>query len=445
MSSTANARHDAPETRAPETHASPRTAFTAGEDPGERAFAPGTHLAGQAAEPRRRGKVALVAGHASAPGSPRARGRAPRPWAGALQRPAAKILVAGGLTLAGWLLTATLSGNTAGATEQPACPQAPAASTVDHHSAKHAKHRKSHRETGAATCAQQPETGDQAPSDPAETPATESRADSESTAETKPADTEPAETKPAATTKPAEDTTATEKPAAQTSGIHATETPATQNAGLLGGLVGGVLNVVGGTLTTVTSTVGVVTDTLSHTVLAPLTQPPANNPDAPVLLPLDDVLGPILNGGSNSGGATATVPVATTVVATTTTEAPATAVQTAAVEAESQSTGRATTHFVVVRHVQPQQPRPEQPRDSGVHAREGGGDTTPGLPGGTTAPSAPAPTAAPGHDGPGGARHAFAVHTDDVTTTQLKLIGASRDHDVDGAGREAALPTTSPD
>jgi hypothetical protein len=58
---------------------------------------------------------------------------------------------------------------------------------------------------------------------------------------------------------------------------------------------------------------------------------------------------------------------------------------------------------------------------------------------------APTTTATPGHDGSGGARQAFAVSGDCATTTQLKLIGVSRDHEVDGAGREAALPTTSPD
>ncbi|WP_225439633.1 hypothetical protein [Amycolatopsis eburnea] len=482
----------------------------------------------------------------------RARGRAPRPWAGALQRPAAKILVAGGLTLAGWLLTAALSGSTAGAVEQAACPQAPVASTVDHPGKPflHGKHhRKSHRETGA--CAQQPgetaadpagttttdttagETqpanstaadtapagttaadsaaadttpsgttatnttaGEAAPSDttagdtqpanstaadttpsetvagetnpaettPSGTTASQTTATESTPTETTPVDsaaadttatgTKPAETAPAAKTPPSRDTTAAEQPAADTqSGLlgglvgnvlnASTETQ--PQTGLLGGLVGGVLNVVGGALTTVTSTVGVVTDTLSHTVLAPLTQPPASNPDAPVLLPLDDVLGPIFTGGSNSGGVTVTAPAATTLVATVPAETPAAAVVTAPVEAAPQSTSRGATHSVVVRHEVPQQAKQELPRDSGVHARDGGGDTAPGLPGGTTAPSAPAPTATPGHDGPGGARHAFAVHTDDVTTTQLKLIGASRDHDVDGAGREAALPTTSPD
>ena len=119
------------------------------------------------------------------------------------------------------------------------------------------------------------------------------------------------------------------------------------------------------------------------------------------------------------------------------------------VPAEAAATTTSPTSRVAVVHLIEQQntlpAKQEQPRDFGVHVRNGGGDSTPGLPGGTTAPSAPAPTAAPGHDGPGGVRHPFAVHTDEATTTQLKLIGASRDHDVDGAGREAALPTTSPD
>ena len=207
---------------------------------------------------------------------------------------------------------------------------------------------------------------------------------------------------------------------------------------------------VGGTLNTVTSTVGAVTTTLSHTVLAPLTQPPANNPDAPVLLPLDDILAPVLGTGSNSGGVTATVPgllggtitQVTTTTAVVTQTVPGTAAATALSSDDRPGRGRAPHRAAA----QPPARRRSSPRDSGVHARNGGGgDSTPGLPGGTSAPSAPAPTAAPGHDGPGGARHPFAVHTDHATTTQLKLIGVSRDHEVDGAGREAALPTTSPD
>jgi hypothetical protein len=83
---------------------------------------------------------------------------------------------------------------------------------------------------------------------------------------------------------------------------------------------------------------------------------------------------------------------------------------------------------------------------SGKYAGSGGGGSGGGggLPAAPSAPAAPA-SASAGHDGNGGARHPLAVFTSSSTTTQLKLIGTSRDHTADGAGREAALPTTSPD
>ncbi len=398
------------------------------------------------------------------PVAPRARARAPRPWTAALQRPAAKILVAGGLTFAGWLLGAALSGSTASAAERPACPEAPVVSTVDH-AAKpfwHAKHRKSHHGTGAGTCAAQPKA------DSADTAADETQPGETPTAAGTTKDSPPAE-EPAATTKAtSSESTSSQAPKATSSSgslvgglvggtlqaVTGTATKDTAAApvkatssggGLVGGLVGGVLNVVGGTLTTVTDTLGTVTDTLSHTVLAPLTQPLAGHPDAPALLPLDDILSPVLGGSSNSGGVTAVVPGATAVVTQTPAAVLATVPATAPAAADQQQTSRvAGAHLLVVRHAESLPAVHEQPRDSGTRLT-GGGDSSPGLPGGTTAPSAPAPTAAPGHDGSGGARHTFAVHTDDVTTTQLKLIGTSRDHEVDGAGRDAALPTTSPD
>ncbi|WP_233226053.1 hypothetical protein [Amycolatopsis sp. CA-126428] len=453
------------------------------------------------------------------PGEPEAlhaRARAPRPWTTSLQRPAAKILVAGGLTLAGWLLGAALSGSTASAADRPACPEAPVVSTVDHAVKPlwHARHRKGHHETGAATCAGQPKADSTEPpaaagpqadettkdssaggeptattpdSDPAGEPVASESSSTEEPAATTPDSSTAAETAAAAeapakpttksTTKATSEATS-EAPKATSSsgnllgslvggtlkavsGATTTDTAAepaaptktTSSGGdLLGGLLGGVLDVVGGTLSTVTGTVGAVTDTLSHTVLAPLTQPLTGNPGGPVLLPLDDILGPVL-GGSNSGGVIAVVPGVTAAVVT---QAPATVTVTetvpaaavpASTTADPQQAARGVvTRLVVLQHADSLPVVHERPRDSGTHATGGGGDSTPGLPGGgTTAPSAPAPTAAPGHDGPGGARHAFAVHTDDVTTTQLKLIGTSRDHEVDGAGREAALPTTSPD
>ncbi|WP_284748175.1 hypothetical protein [Amycolatopsis sp. RTGN1] len=415
MSSTANARRSAPA----------RPALTAGE----------THR-GTGARPSQ----GLSAGSTLPAGkSPT---RTPRPWAAALQRPAAKILVAGGLTLAGWLLTGALSGSTATAAETASCPEAPAASTVDH-SAKpsfgHGRHHKSHRE--APTCTSQ--------ADETETPSS----DTETTAKQSTKDTQTEEPATKATSSQGllgglvDTVTSATKPLTQPT------TKATSSGDLLGGLVGGVLNVVGGTLNTVTTTVdgtlntvSTLTNTLSHTVLAPLTQPSADNPDAPVLLPLDDILDPILGGSSNSGGVTATVTgiVGDVLTPVTTTTAVAETAPAAADATTSPASRFAVVHLVEVQNTLSAQQ--EQPRDSGVHARNGGGgDSTPGLPGGTSAPSAPAPTAAPGHDGPGGVRHPFAVHADDATTTQLKLIGTSLDHEVDGAGREAALPTTSPD
>jgi hypothetical protein len=419
VSSTANARRGAPA----------RPAFTAGEV--RPRGAAGLHHA----------NAQVTAG---APPFSHARGRAPRPWAVALQRPAAKILVAGGLTLAGWLLTGALSGGTASAAELPACPGAPAVSTVDH-AAKpftHGKHRRSHRETGAASCARQA----------AETPVAEPKSDETPAGETR-ATEDPAPSESTKDIQPAEEPATTTATTSATT-TKATTTKATSSGGLLGGLVGvvggtlnTVTNTVGATLTTVTSTVGALTDTLSHTVLAPLTQPSSSHPDSPVLLPLDDLLGPVLSGGSNSGGVTATVPgVVTEVAAPVTTTTPAATPETEAAGTPATATTRVYVHLAERQNTLPAVQQPNQPRDSGVHARNGGGGgDAPGLPGGTSTPSAPASSASAGHDGPGGARHPFAVHTDDVTTTQLKLIGASRDHEVDGAGREAALPTTSPD
>lgn len=386
--------------------------------------------------------------------------RAPRPWAAALPRPAARILLAGGLTLAGWLLGAALAGNTASAAETTtsSCPHSSVSrsseSTVEH--GKHGHHRTSRRDNGAATCAQQPKSDDGTKTDDTtqtdETPAAETKQSVQQQSVEKQSVKQQSLAKVSAKQQSTKDVQTDEAPSAK-------KTTTATSGGLLGGLVGGVLNVVGGTLTTVTDTVGAVThtvaavtDTLSHTVLAPLTQPSANNPDAPVLLPLDDILDPVLNGGSNAGGVTATVPDAVSGVVTqvttpaTETTSVATPTSTPVAATEETQTRTAVVHLVEVQNTLPAVHQ-EQPRDSGVHAT-GGGDSTPGLPGlpgGTSAPSAPASSAAPGHDGPGGARPQFAVHSDDVTTTQLKLIGASRDHDVDGAGREAALPTTSPD
>jgi hypothetical protein len=76
----------------------------------------------------------------------------------------------------------------------------------------------------------------------------------------------------------------------------------------------------------------------------------------------------------------------------------------------------------------------------------GGGGSTGGQP--PTPPSAPgAPASSVQHaqDQSGANRQPLAALATEHTTTQLRLIGTSRDHAVAGAGRQAALPTTSPD
>ncbi len=99
------------------------------------------------------------------------------------------------------------------------------------------------------------------------------------------------------------------------------------------------------------------------------------------------------------------------------------------------------------------------PTGSAHHADPGsdssearGGDSS--RPSGPAAPSpaAPASVAAPSHptasphdNNPHAHRGEHGVLGDVPTVTQLRLLGVSRDHDIVGLGREAALPTTSPD
>ncbi len=341
-------------------------------------------------------------------GAPSARMRAPRPWAAPLPRPAARILVAGGLTLAGWLLSAALSNAGASADELPACTQ-PAATSHAHAAKPH--HRKHAVERDA--CVKQ--------SAPAAKTATETISDSDESAT-------------------ADEDTSYAEPSAKKQNT----TKASSN-GLLGGLLGGLVNVVGHTLQAVTGTVAVV----GHTVLDPVTQPPASNPDAAPILPIGGVVDPILDGvssSSGSGSVTATVPdAAGDLVATT--DAVTAVVPDVVATAPEQQVARAwaTSHVTLIPRHRELPASVQGPKDSGVHARTGGGDNGPGLPSAPSAPSAPAASAGSAHDGPGGARQQFAVHTDEITTTQLKLAGTNRDHAADGAGREAALPTTSPD
>jgi hypothetical protein len=169
VSSTANARRSAPAQPAL-TADEPRrgTSRSAGPEAGIRL-----------------GADSISAGHQLG------KARTPRPWAAALQRPAAKIIVAGGLTLAGWLLTGALSGSTASAAEPASCPEAPAVSTVDH-SAKplaHGRHHRNHRKD--AQCARQADETEAVPATTGE-PET-AAADTETPAKQSTKDTQPAE------------------------------------------------------------------------------------------------------------------------------------------------------------------------------------------------------------------------------------------------------------
>ncbi|SEP41014.1 hypothetical protein [Amycolatopsis saalfeldensis] len=218
----------------------------------------------------------------------------------------------------------------------------------------------------------------------------------------------------------------------------------------MGGLVGGLVDVVGTTLNTALHTVGGVIGTVGsvgQTVLPPSV--PGGSADQPPLLPIDGVLGPVFSGGAVSGGVTATVP---TLVGATVAPAGVTVPAATAPPAGAPTTttvaSRGGLTETAIGHADSARAQRQQQRESDTHAINGGGGSGGGgggLPAAPSAPMAPTTTATPGHDNSGGARQAFAVSGDSATTTQLKLIGVSRDHEVDGAGREAALPTTSPD
>ncbi|MEW2500466.1 hypothetical protein AB0878_08300 [Amycolatopsis sp. NPDC047767] len=223
-------------------------------------------------------------------------------------------------------------------------------------------------------------------------------------------------------------------------------TPSHQD-GLLGGLLGGVLGLVDTTVHSITGVVGTVDD-VGGTVLPPVTTVPGGD-DAPPLIAIGDVLGPVFSGGTVSGGVTATVPELTAQPAEVVTAVVPVIVPQPAPVTVPKAAG--LVHYPSVVHLIPVQQRstgaqPAHNENSRVGVTGGGGSGGGGgLPAAPSAPVAPTTTANPGHDGPGGARQPFAVVGDSVTTTQLKLIGVSRDHEVAGAGRDAALPTTSPD
>ncbi|MFC4085351.1 hypothetical protein [Amycolatopsis samaneae] len=432
-------------------------------------------MTGMAEVPRRAG--ALAPAHPTPP-APASRVHGPRPWAAPLPRPAARILLAGGLTVAGWLLGAALSHSTASADELPA-PSGDATVTAAHPAAKRAHGE--HRSSPSTTDSPRQESGsgksDTTRSVSSHATVTAQRNSVEAPVPPPPAApttpvpvaTAPPTTTPAShsprVTEPepgAPGPAVREDPAAaapEADGSEPEDTPSVQSRqgpGLLGGLVGGLVGIVrdtlGGVVGTLTGTTGAV--------LAPPALMPPSCPSGPIARPpLGDILDPVFSGGGTSGSGEVvaikpdlrlTVPGVPLPLAPQPVPAPA-------------PVSSATPAAVPSKHPAPLTPAPQasewhpatpetapaapdRPRDHGTHARtDGGGGGGGGLPGTPNAPVlAPSAGVSTSHDN-SGARQPLAVHPHEATVTQLRLIGVSRDHAADGAGREAALPATSPD
>ncbi|ATY09187.1 hypothetical protein CU254_00850 [Amycolatopsis sp. AA4] len=205
--------------------------------------------------------------------------------------------------------------------------------------------------------------------------------------------------------------------------------------GLLGGLLGspeaGQPGLLGGILGTVDDTVDTTLHTTVTSVDTVLVAAPVRVDEPPVA--------PVEPAQSAGGSITAAVPAAKLAKEP---EAPVAgkAAQQAPVVQHAASARVLTVQSAAQQETEPAPPVKERSQAGG--GSSGGGE---GLPAAPAAPAAPASTVSPGHDGHGGLRQLFALAGDGDTVTQLKLIGVSRDHEVDGAGRDAALPTTSPD
>jgi hypothetical protein len=303
-----------------------------------------------------------------------------------LSRPAKRLAVAGGLVLASWALGAVLSTATASADERPT-------------------------------------------SDPAtvtETSTTDSSAD--------------AETSPS--------TEKTQEP------VERKKEQSSSDNGLLGGLLGSVVNTLGSTVNAVTGTVTGLVSAVHESVLAPITgggstdkgTPPSKLPIIGDLLPAPDWS----DGGQWESGGTVTI----TVPAKQQAEAAAAAPQPEAPQpvAPIVDTPAVLSHPAqsthVSAHVVPRRTAVDEPAKSdkrfGAPSGGGSGGGHGDLPAAPSTPAAPT-TVSAGHDSSGGARQQNAIIASSANTTQLRLIGTSLDHEVDGAGRDAALPTTSPD
>lgn len=282
--------------------------------------------------------------------------------------------------------------------------------------------------------------------EPAETTATEPSEPSESTQSTgktstqqaKPPETTEPETSSASTTMATDDEPEPEPVKQSSSG---------------GGLLGGLVNTVGGVLNAVTSTVGSVGDAVLKPIITPIVKPIDHCPggtDIVVTIPeldsgFDAWPAPATGDARGHSSTIAVVKPDHTADAVSTTEAPADEPEPARVTPTQLTTVSAPVKDKPA--PAPAAPAPKSDDDAKVRAGSGGGGGSPGGGAPSAPPCAPAGHSASAHPGQdnNGNRSQFGVLPSSASTTQLRLIGTSRDHAADGAGRDAALPTTSPD
>ncbi|RZQ64337.1 hypothetical protein [Amycolatopsis suaedae] len=316
-----------------------------------------------------------------------------------------RVLATGGLVLAAWILGAVLGSASASAGD-----------------------------TDGTTSSGSGSTSVTAPEEKPEKPAEDKPA--------APTATEPEEEEPAASTFAATSAEPKAKPKPKPKSTAPEDRP--QSGGLLG-LVG---NAVGGLLGGLVDTVGGVLD--------PAPSGPA--PDGPGLGDiLPGVGSPPAASKPDSSGGTVTIAVPELIPGS---EAQRAAAAAAAAAAAEQAAAALPD---VPAAIAPAQPRATQStaatwqRPTPVPAQEADDPSTvrAGLPGGGGSGGGPrsvplsgavAPTcaASAGHD-PGGNRQLLAVLANEITVTQLRLIGTSRDHAAAGVGTDAALPSTFPD
>ncbi|MFB9930911.1 hypothetical protein ACFORO_35055 [Amycolatopsis halotolerans] len=402
--------------------------------------------------------------------------RRPRAWAAPIARPAARIAVAGGLTLAGWLLGAALSQANAATDDHVDHPISSAHDTEPEHryagtatsgtltwampgAATGAKRANLHRFHVSAkdfepdvsfrpTTVAGSDPGTQNPGHHASRPAPAAKVTKPAKPKSpvKPKHHAPAsDPAPEAATQPGLLSSIEPEPGILSTASHEPRqglldgllggSDRDSGPGLLDGLLGSPEHDQPGLLDSVLGTVDDTVDTTLHTTVTSVDTVIDTAPVRVVEPPVRAVEPAPVASGSVSASVPATklakepdAPVAEKVSK----QAPA-VVHTAPARV-------LTGQPAAKQETQPAPPVKERSRAGG--GSSGGGE---GLPSAPAAPAAPASTVSAGHDGSGGLRQLFALAGDGDTVTQLKLIGVSRDHEVDGAGRDAALPTTSPD